>query len=553
MRKSLFSCVLSISAASLIASCGGGGGGGTTTSTLQGQFVDAPVAGLEYSTSSGITGVTDADGYFSYREGDTVTFKIGKMILGDAKGNDKVTPTVLYVDEITDPNLLQQKVNTVVALLLALDSDPNDNKITIPETVIQEFENLTAEKNLEEDDDLTGINVDIDNDGQEENLAIEVENKKNEAEDHYEGTLYDLLIYALNKFNGKDFYFSNDNPPVRCTLQYNGGDKFSFSCPEDPEKNDTATILQNPLRLVSLDGIEHYVISADDDEICVYWVENQTMKTTCLKLWEDDENYNENETDYSYFYTIDLTSFETFLQGANGKRILTTASDYDEQNQYYQQEVKSCEINVDFTNKQINFTNCYGDDPNEVGSYSLTYWEGDDGRIYVRGIDEPSTVQNPVFILKDSKIACIKELSQDNYYNLACMFNIDNPIYKQPNQDIINAIVGLWKRYKVNDSYNAFSELVGDGACIRFNSDGTLDYITQNSTEQLTYQIKSSDMVDYGTISAVTVSTTNEDIILFPLYKDTSGNMMTLNIWLNKDGSLSDADVRLFKPVDTCF
>ena len=36
-----------------------------------GIFVDAPTAGLSYKTSSGITGVTDGDGKYNYKAGDT--------------------------------------------------------------------------------------------------------------------------------------------------------------------------------------------------------------------------------------------------------------------------------------------------------------------------------------------------------------------------------------------------------------------------------------------------------------------------------------------------
>ncbi len=662
--KNLLKSAALMSSALFIFSCGGGGSdsGSTTTTTLTGQFVDAPVAGLQYTTSSGLTGTTDENGYFKYRAGDTVTFKLGKIILGDAKGNDVVTPTALFVDETTDPTQLQQKVKTVVALLLALDENPDDDKITISETVIQQLDNLTTEKNIEEEDspDFTDVSVDIDGDGQKENLDTEVENKKTEAENHYDQTLYSLLINALNKFNGKDFYFTNDNPPVRCTLQYSGGNQFSFHCPERPEKNDTVTISQNPLRLTSSDGIEHYVISADDDEICVYWEENQTTKTTCLKLWEDEKNYEPNVVDITdtirgtvlnlqnpaeykiritpkveqvegewggvvcqinsdgsfgnqcfvhgnlanyttsttyqviifkdinddwHFnpdeeseavygaenvtfdsltniqidvnnsenppsdnYAIDITSFENFLQSIDGKRLFITSSDYDEQNQITVQEVYTCVVNPDLQNKQINFTDCYGDEANP--DFSLVYWE-ENGYVYLRGADENSTVKNPLFIL-NSKIACIKEFISDNEYHLSCIFNVDNPIIKQSQQDVKNAVLGLWKRYKVENN-NEFSTLVDNGACIRFNSNNTLDYITQNNTESLNYQIQFYNMLNYGAINVVTVSTTDEDIYLFPLYKDSSGNLMMFNIWYNKNRSLDDADVRLFKPVDSCF
>jgi len=73
---------------SLLAACGGGGGGSTAVSdpgnpavvasaTLTGVFVDAPTKGLAYKAlPSGLSGVTDVDGKFKYRDGDKVSFNI---------------------------------------------------------------------------------------------------------------------------------------------------------------------------------------------------------------------------------------------------------------------------------------------------------------------------------------------------------------------------------------------------------------------------------------------------------------------------------------------
>jgi len=74
--------VLSSITLSLLAACGGGGGGGGSTTvaaspTLTGVFVDAPTKGLAYTAlPSGLSGVTDVDGKFKYRDGDKVSFNI---------------------------------------------------------------------------------------------------------------------------------------------------------------------------------------------------------------------------------------------------------------------------------------------------------------------------------------------------------------------------------------------------------------------------------------------------------------------------------------------
>jgi hypothetical protein len=68
-------------AALALAACGGGGAstGGTPVEAvkLAGHFVDAPVAGLCYTSSpSGLSGVSNATGDYQYVAGDTVTFSI---------------------------------------------------------------------------------------------------------------------------------------------------------------------------------------------------------------------------------------------------------------------------------------------------------------------------------------------------------------------------------------------------------------------------------------------------------------------------------------------
>ncbi len=88
--------------ASLLSACGGGSSGGaSSTGSLSGVFVDAPVTGIAYSTSSGISGTTNTEGQFNYAKGDTVTFSVGSLSLGSTmpsaalSGSTTVTPVDL--------------------------------------------------------------------------------------------------------------------------------------------------------------------------------------------------------------------------------------------------------------------------------------------------------------------------------------------------------------------------------------------------------------------------------------------------------------------------
>lgn len=105
----------------ILSGCSGGGGGGDTNVTPKtGYYIDAPVEGLEYSTSSGLKGTTGQNGEFQYRPGDNVTFKVNdNIILGKTKGSMIVTPLDLAnTNDTSDP-----RVRNIAGLVLYLDND----------------------------------------------------------------------------------------------------------------------------------------------------------------------------------------------------------------------------------------------------------------------------------------------------------------------------------------------------------------------------------------------------------------------------------------------
>ncbi|WP_394172883.1 DM13 domain-containing protein [Thalassotalea litorea] len=134
MNRSTLVALITFSLFSL-AGCGGSGGSndnGTnepttppppTTSTpdpvvYAGQFIDAAVEGLTYSTDSS-SGITDADGEFMYQASESVTFNVGSLELGSAAGGDIVTPMELFAT--TD--MEDVRVVNMLRLLQSLDVD----------------------------------------------------------------------------------------------------------------------------------------------------------------------------------------------------------------------------------------------------------------------------------------------------------------------------------------------------------------------------------------------------------------------------------------------
>ncbi len=317
MRKVLVTIPLGLAAFTFF-SCGGGGGSDSSTSTtLTGQFVDAPVAGLDYETSSGITGTTDSNGYFNYREGDIVTFKIGKIVLGDAKGNNVVTPTNLFADETQDTTTLQQKIETVIALLQTLDSDPTDNVITIPEDIKNELSSLPTEVNLEEQDVLN-VSVDIDGDGIEENLDTEINENIETAKQHYVDSMYSYLTDALSKI--KNFYFQRE-PDIKCSMSYTGGDTFSFTC-NNSSYDDTATIEKNYtdgfVYIVEGNGSKDILLSASPERICIL-LANEQVEECFIAYEEDNDQTTTGNTVNLAEYLKDQAVYEHVLGEKDGR------------------------------------------------------------------------------------------------------------------------------------------------------------------------------------------------------------------------------------------
>ncbi len=96
-----------------------------------GSFGDPPVEGVSYE-SGALSGVTDSNGEFQYETGKTVRFFIGEVGLGEpVPGKSVITPQDLVVEGAPD----SPAAINISRLLQSLDSDPDDDVITIPKAV----------------------------------------------------------------------------------------------------------------------------------------------------------------------------------------------------------------------------------------------------------------------------------------------------------------------------------------------------------------------------------------------------------------------------------
>lgn len=136
-----------------------------------GYYYDSLVSGLTYEsrgedgvTYAGVTGEDDDPGRFTYAEGDTVSFSLGDVSLGEIIAKERVTPfDVAGIEEEAiggcevdgvlpaDTDAFRKVVNLAI-LLQTLDTDGDDtNGIDIRAEVVALFE---------------GANLDIDQPGE---------------------------------------------------------------------------------------------------------------------------------------------------------------------------------------------------------------------------------------------------------------------------------------------------------------------------------------------------------------------------------------------------
>jgi len=85
---------------------------------LTGAFIDSAVEGISYQTAT-LSGVTNANGEFQYKDGELVTFSIGDLDLPSARGATTITPLALA----NTTSLENQTAINIARLLQSLDTD----------------------------------------------------------------------------------------------------------------------------------------------------------------------------------------------------------------------------------------------------------------------------------------------------------------------------------------------------------------------------------------------------------------------------------------------
>ena len=203
-----------------LTACGGGGGSsddsGPVGEVLTGRLVDSAVAGMRYETTTQ-SGVTDADGSFSYMLNETVVFSLGDIVLPPVASAPVVTP----LDVFSTTNIADARVINLTRLLQSLDEDGNaDNGITLTSTAAASATGLTVDFGSTSFD--SQVNNLVANSGSIVTSLIDGES----ALDHFQETLFEEGIVERPQ--------APSNPTT-------DGSETSGGQPDAPSANNPAT------------------------------------------------------------------------------------------------------------------------------------------------------------------------------------------------------------------------------------------------------------------------------------------------------------------------
>jgi hypothetical protein len=114
---------------------------------LVATLVDGIVEGAYYETSSGVTGYTDENGNFNFREGDSVTFSVGGVVLGTATAED-IASGQTFLQDIADvdrTDLNDEYLENMAVFLQSIDTADSGDNIVITQAMRDALADVTID------------------------------------------------------------------------------------------------------------------------------------------------------------------------------------------------------------------------------------------------------------------------------------------------------------------------------------------------------------------------------------------------------------------------
>jgi hypothetical protein len=180
---------------------------------MQGTFLDSAVEGLGYETETK-SGMTDMDGTFMYMEGETITFHIGDIVLGEAMAQSVMTPVDL-VDGAMDET--HPMVTNMARFLQTMDADMDPkNGITITEEMTAAMVDHMIDFNMDPDrfeyDPNVRMLMDMLN-GLDPSGPLRMMVSAEDAQDHLQNTMSDMMSGDSGMMDGDDDMIEDDIMP----------------------------------------------------------------------------------------------------------------------------------------------------------------------------------------------------------------------------------------------------------------------------------------------------------------------------------------------------
>jgi len=170
----------------ILAACGAGNDYHPSQPVEKGVFLDSAVEGLKYVTKT-LSGTTDVNGTFEYRNNESIRFYIADIFIGQTKAKSQITPMDLFqgVSDIAAPC-----VTNLARFLQALDNDNNpENGIFITPML----NNILTNKDISIifDQDIESFETDLSDVVDQTGISLPTVKS---AQKHLRQTLYGVLL-----------------------------------------------------------------------------------------------------------------------------------------------------------------------------------------------------------------------------------------------------------------------------------------------------------------------------------------------------------------------
>ena len=245
MKTKVFAAILiSFFFVSGCGSSGSNSSSSSSTNSVMGIFLDAAVSGLSYSSASH-NGKTDSSGQYSCASGETVTFQIGALPIGETTCDSITTP---YDLEGTTDREDAKSIN-IARLLIALDEDQSpDNGISLMDAA-QGFSDFPADfppVDFSSHKFLTAVLQRIDSSRSLDSSSDARAHISGSLDSHFSGTYKGLSTRTSSNPDG----YCDDEPETKqvgMTVSFSFGNK-TFDATEDTGETIQGTLAYRDMK-----------------------------------------------------------------------------------------------------------------------------------------------------------------------------------------------------------------------------------------------------------------------------------------------------------------